>query len=108
MEKKVRTRVNGRYADEPKGEENTEPVQEKPAAVGAPRPRYCRTYARKRLAEAAPQVVDAFLEKAKDGSVQHLKTLLELTGIMKDPVKPKVVKRRGKTLARQLLDEWGE
>jgi hypothetical protein len=31
--------------------------------------------------------------------------VLELTGVTKEPVKPKVVKRRGKTLAGRLLEE---
>jgi len=100
--------VNGRFAKESGDEENTEPVKDKPAAVGAPRPRYCREYARKRLAEAAPKLVDAFLERSIGGSVQHLKVLMELTGIAKEPVVPKVAKRRGKTLAAQLLEELGE
>jgi len=33
---------------------------EKKTLVGAPRPKYCRTYARKRVAEALPEIVDAF------------------------------------------------
>jgi hypothetical protein len=106
VETKQRKRVNGRFAKESADEEDTEPG--KPAAVGAPRPRYCREYARKRLAEAAPKLVDAFLEKSIGGSVQHLKLLIELTGITKDPVVPAVKRRRGKTIAAQLLEELGE
>lgn len=109
MTTKQRTRnEKGRFAKETAGEEDTEPVMDEPAAVGAPRPRQCRDYARKRLAESAPALVDAFLREARGGSVQHLKALMDLTGITKDPVKPKVKRRRGKSVAAQLLEELGE
>lgn len=100
--------ARGRFAGASADEQNAGPVTGKPAAVGAPRPRYCREYARKRLAEAAPKLVDAFLKKSIGGSVQHLKVLLEMTGIAKEPVVPVVKKRRGKTIAQQLLEELGE
>jgi hypothetical protein len=108
VETKHRKRVNGRFAKESADEEATGPAKGKPAAVGAPRARHCREYARKRLAEAAPKLVDAFLKKSIGGSVQHLKVLMDLTGITKEPVVAPVTKRRGKTIARQLLDELGE
>lgn len=98
----------GWFTPEAAGEEATEPVKGKPAAVGAPRPRQCRAYARRRLAEAAPALVDALLKEAEGGSVQHLKSLMELSGITKEPaVAPVKRRRRGKTLARQLLEKWG-
>lgn len=98
--------MNGRFAKE-EVEERSEPVK-RPAAVGAPRPRYCRVYARKRMAEAMGEIVDALVEKAKGGSVAHTKALAELSGMNKGEVAPTVVKRRGKSLARALLEEFGE
>jgi hypothetical protein len=109
VETMQRKRCNGRFAKESGGEEKTEPAMGSPAAVGAPRARHCRAYARRRLAEAAPELMEVFLKKAKGGSVQHLKTLMELTGIMKDPVVPAVKKkRRGKSMSALLQEEMGK
>jgi hypothetical protein len=106
--KKERKRDNGRYAREGSVEEKTKPEQAGPAAVGAPRAKNCRAFARKRMAEEMPGIVSALIEGTKGGSVPHAKVLLELTGVTKDPPKPKVVKRRGKTLAGRLLEEIAE
>ena len=105
MVKKERSRVNGRFVSEGSVEEESEPEK---AAVGAPRAKNCRAFARKRMAEEMPGIVSALIEGTKGGSVPHAKVLLELTGVTKDPPKPKVVKRRGKTLAGRLLEEIAE
>jgi hypothetical protein len=76
---------------------------EKKTLVGAPRPKYCRTYARKRVAEALPEIVDAFAEEAKKGSVAHMKMLANLGGLDKGEM-PAVKRRRGKSVVRRLLD----
>src|SRR5258708_33787591 len=67
---------------------------EKKTLVGAPRPKYCRTYARKRVAEALPEIVDAFAEEAKKGSVAHMKMLANLGGLDKGEM-PAGKRRRG-------------
>jgi len=77
--------------------------QEKKALVGAPRPKYCRTYTRKRVAEALPEIVDAFAKEAKKGSVAHMKMLSNLGGLDKGEM-PVVKKRRGKTTVGRLLE----
>ena len=77
--------------------------QETKAAVGAPRPRYCRTFTRKRVAEALPEIVKAFAEEAKKGSVAHMKMLANLGGLDKGEL-PVVKKRRGKSVVRRLLE----
>jgi hypothetical protein len=75
---------------------------------GAPRPRYCRTYTRKRVAEALPDIVEKFVEQAKLGSVPHARALAALGGLDKGDVEPKVVRRRGKSLGQQLMEEFGD
>ncbi len=105
----TRRRVNGKFAKEAV-EEDTEPAMV-PAAVGAPRlqsprPRYCRVYARKRMAEAMGEIVDALVKQAKGGSVAHTKALAELSGLTKGGVVPKVVRHRGKSLAAEFLAEF--
>ena len=104
MEKK---RVAGRFVKDV-AEKVSEPVK-KPAAVGAPRPRNCRTFARRRMAESLPEIVEALVDKAKGGSVAHAKALAELSGLTKaETVAPKAAKRRGKSFAGMLLEELGE
>jgi hypothetical protein len=99
---------DGRFRRKDPSEEEPEPVMDEPAAVGAPRSNNCRAFARKRMAEEMPDIVSALIEKTKDGSVAHAKVLLELTGVMKEPVAPKGVKRRGKSVVGTLLEEIAE
>ncbi len=102
-----RRRVAGRFVKDAV-EEEREPEKKKPAAVGAPRPRGCRTFVRNRMAEAMPEIVEALVEKAKGGSVAHAKALAELSGLTKnEKVEPKR-RRRGKTFVGALLEEMGE
>ena len=60
------------------------------------------------MAEALPQIVDALMDRAKEGSVPHAKALAELSGLTRAEVEPKVKKRRGRSLAGALLEELGE
>jgi hypothetical protein len=78
------------------------------ALPGAPRPKYCRTYTRKRVAEALPDIVAKFVQEAKRGSVPHARALATLGGLDRGDVVPKVVRRRGKSLGQQLMEELGE
>ena len=108
MAKKRARGVDGKYVKGGSGEEEPEPVMDSPAAVGAPRPNNCRAFARKRMAAEMPDIVDALIEKTKDGSVAHAKVLLELTGVTKEPMAPKEEKRRGKSVVGTLLEEIAE
>lgn len=74
--------------------------------VSAPRPKYCRTFARARFAEALPEIADTLLQQAKGGSIPHMKLLIELSGLNKGDVVPRVTKRRGKSLEAMLEEEW--
>ena len=74
------------------------------AAAGAPRPRYCRTFTRKRVAEVLPRIVERFVEEAKKGSVAHAKALMTLGGLDRSEVVPKVKRRRGKSFAKLLIE----
>ena len=70
-------------------------------------PRTCRKFARVRVAEALPDILDCFVEKAKAGSVAHAKLLTSLGGL--DGVeKPAVRKPRGKSMVALLLERLGE
>jgi hypothetical protein len=73
-----------------------------------PRPKYCRTFTRKRVAEALPEIVEKFVQQAKQGSVPHARALAALGGLDKGDVTPAVVRRRGKSLGRQLMEEFGD
>ena len=72
----------------------------------APRPAYCRTYARARVAEALPVLMPALLEQALRGSVPHLKAVMQLAGLDKGDVVPRKTKRRGKSVGAVLLEQW--
>jgi hypothetical protein len=76
----------------------------KKAAVGAPRPKSCRTFTRARVAEALPEIVERFVEEAKNGSIAHAKLLANLGGLDKGEA-PQEKKRRGKSVVRLLLDD---
>jgi len=95
-----RKRKAGRFVREDDG---VDEVTVEKKSLGAPRPKYCRTYARKRVAEALPEIVDAFAEEAKKGSVAHMKMLANLGGLDKGET-PAVKRRRGKSVVRRLLD----
>ena len=99
-----RKRVAGRFVRETAVEGEGEALPERKALAGAPRPKYCRTYTRKRVAEALPEIAEKFVEEAKKGSIQHAKVLMKLGGLDGNDV-PKPVKRRGKGIAGRLLDQ---
>ena len=110
-----RKRVAGRFVREDAENEAdaeagvaTEKVEAKKAAVGAPRPRYCRTFARARVAEALPEIVKKFAEEARKGSIPHMKMLAKIGGLDSGDVVPKATRRRGKSVARLLLENLRE
>src|ERR1700677_2169415 len=99
-----RKRVAGRFVRQGLGGDGGARVEEKKVAVGAPRPKYCRTFTRARVAEALPEIVERFVEEAKKGSIAHAKMLTNLGGLDKGEG-PQEKKRRGKSVVRLLLDD---
>jgi len=110
----TRKRVAGRFVREDakgdadngavSGANNKAGVEAKKVAVGAPRPRYCRTFTRARVAEALPEIVERFAEEAKKGSIAHVKVLMKIGGLDTGDVVPKATKRRGKSVIQALLE----
>jgi hypothetical protein len=95
-----RKRVQGRFVKEGAvAEEET-----KESRVATPRPKYCRTFARKRLAEALPEIMAKFAEEAKKGSIQHMKILTKLGGLDQGEM-PAPRKRRPKSIMAKLLED---
>jgi hypothetical protein len=74
------------------------------AAVKGPRPKFCRTFTRARVAEALPEIVERFVEEAKKGSIAHAKMLANLGGLDKGEI-PEPAKRRGKSAVEKLLEK---
>ena len=70
----------------------------------SPRPKFCRTFTRARVAEALPEIVERFVEEAKKGSIAHAKMLANLGGLDKGEM-PAETKRRGKSVVGQLLEK---
>lgn len=70
----------------------------------APSPRRCRDFIRREAADAMPDIVKTFVQKAKDGSVPHFASLTKIGGFDKRPV-AEAPKRLRRSLGRQLLDE---
>ena len=64
--------------------------------------------ARKRIIEAMPELAELMLEKAKEGSVAHLKLALELGGVEKRPLKSPATPLYSQRVERQLINELDE
>jgi hypothetical protein len=75
------------------------------AAVKGPRPKFCRTFTRARMAEALPEIVERFVEEAKKGSIAHAKMLANLGGLDKGEVPETTKRRRGKSAVEKLLEK---
>ena len=72
--------------------------------LGAPKPKQCRTFTRKKLAESLPEIVEAFVDEAKKGSIAHAKMLTTLGGLDKNET-TEVKKRRGKSAVGKLIEK---
>jgi hypothetical protein len=102
-----RVAATGRFARESEAEETERLAAEAGRRVGAPRPKYCRVYARARFAEALPEISERLVREAKKGSVAHLKLLVQLTGLdQKQDVVPRKQKKPGKSLEVILMEQW--
>jgi hypothetical protein len=99
-----RKRVAGRFVREGlDGDGGAVPGRGK-GAGGAPRPKQCRMFTRAKVAEALPEIVDRFVEEAKNGSIAHAKMLTTLGGLDKGETAA-VKKRRGKSAVGKLLEK---
>jgi hypothetical protein len=107
-----RKRVAGRFVREGlDGDGGAEVGAKKPGV--APRPKQCRTFMRKRVAESLPDILEAFVKEAKNGSIAHAKLLTVLSGLDKADKGEStgVKKRRGKsamTLLRETMNRKPE
>ncbi len=98
---RVKKRVVGRLV-RASGEDVKRVV--KRVATSAPRPTHCRTFARKRVAEVLPRIVERFAQEAMQGSVAHAKALMTLGGLDRGEVQPAVKPRRRKSFAKLLME----
>jgi len=102
--------VKGRFASEGRaGDEEDGPLKER-GSERAPRPKQCRSFTQRRMAEALPEIVDRFVKEAKLGSIAHAKALVSLSGLDRaeaprrdGPVAARRRKQHG--LADRLLEE---
>jgi hypothetical protein len=92
----------------PVGGDEARPFANPDGAAKPPKPRFCRNYARRKVADAMPSIVDSFVQRAKDGSVPHFSSLAKFGGFDQRPMPSAAPKRRDRSLARQLLDEVDE
>lgn len=99
-----RKRVKGRFVRE--GLDGDGGAKREPgrSSASAPRPKYCRTFARARIAEALPQIVEKFTEEAAKGSIAHTKVLMKIGGLDVGDVAPPETRRRGKSVIKVLLE----
>lgn len=101
----MRRRVAGRFVREEAMLLNSETPGEKRAFGKPPQPKHCRIYTRRRMAEALPEIVDRFLDEAKQGSIPHTKALSDMSGFDRMDSADQDDGRRHPSLARLLLKE---
>jgi hypothetical protein len=74
------------------------------------KPKNCRRYAKECGSEAWPGIVEKLVKKAEEGSYNHTKLLVEVSGIKDEDKKP--VRRKGdsvvRTLVKKLTDTGGD
>ena len=104
------TSSKGRDAQDPDNassfEQNADGSEASPAKrPRSPSPRNCREFIRRHAANAMPEIVAVFVDKAKDGSVPHFTSLARVGGFDQKPSASDAPRRRTRSLARQLLDE---
>ncbi len=99
-----RKRVAGRFVRQGLDGDGGIQSGENKGVGGAPKPKYCRTFTRAKVAEALPEIVERFVEEAKKGSIAHAKMLTTLGGLDKADT-PEVKKRRGKSAVGKLIEK---
>jgi hypothetical protein len=99
-----RKRVEGRFVREGLDGDGGAKAGESKGAVKPPKPKQCRTFTQARVAEALPEIVERFVEEAKNGSIAHAKMLTTLGGLDKGET-PAVKKRRGKSAVLKLMEK---
>lgn len=68
--------------------------------------RLLKSYTRKRVALALPEIVTTFVKRATAGSVPHARALATLGGLdQREDAEKQTEPRRGKTLGRRLIEE---
>jgi len=78
-----------------------ETVEKKAAPKKAvKRTKNCKKYAKKRVSEEWPEIVDELVKSAKTGSYNHAKLLVEVSGIKDEESKPA---RRGQSAVTKML-----
>lgn len=70
-----------------------------------PSPRNCRDFIRKKTADAMSEIMTAFVDKAKEGSVPHFTSLTKVGGFDQRPGTSQAPKRRRRSLPQRMLDE---
>jgi hypothetical protein len=111
-EMRERKRVRGRFVPESEdGCASTVGASTVDASTGemkgdlkAPKARHCRMFTRARVAEALPEILKAFVEHAKSGSIAHMKLLTALSGLDKGEVQDRP-RRRRKSAVTLLMEE---
>ena len=98
--------VGGRFERDESSVAEGEQATDGQAGVRAPRPKYCRVFVRKRVAESMPAIVHALIEQAKQGSLPHLTLLLKTAGLDTKGELVPTTKRKSKGLATILKEKW--
>jgi len=94
--------ATGQFAA-PEDDAEQKPVAKKKAKK---RTKNCKRYAKERVKEEWPEIVKNLVSKAKKGSYNHTKLLVEVSGIKDEDVKPA---RSGKSgLSKMLLKKLKE
>jgi len=93
--------AEGKFASPDEDAEQKTPPKKKKAKAKS-----CKRYAKERVAEEWPGIVDELVKSAKGGSYNHTKLLVEVSGIKDEDVKPA---RGGKSgLSKMLLKKLKE
>ncbi|HXB61495.1 MAG TPA: hypothetical protein VNU94_01425 [Acidobacteriaceae bacterium] len=101
MATKKRT-AKGRFAAADEDEER----KSVPKKKAKKQTRNCKRYAKKRVSEEWPEIVDKLVKNAKTGSYNHTKLLVEVSGIKDEENKP--VRRGRSKLTKILLKKLSE
>ncbi len=100
-------RAGERVDDEKADGEITDGAKETAAwAIRAPRPDACKKYVRTRVARALPELMRLLIAKAAEGSIAHMKLVIQIGGLDKIDAVPGPKPKRGKSLEQILNEAW--